>query len=357
MDSNRKIRVLVVDDSALMRRHLSSMLSSSPAIEVCGIARDGNEAVQQHEKLVPDVITLDVDMPGKSGLETLPALFRVRMVPVIVVSSFTQSGTQITLDALDLGAMDFVGKPSSPIPSHIQQVRDELVSKVLAAATASLRPPPSPVRPPRETKLIPRKPAPTTAETALGRTCIAIGISTGGPPALTQVFEQLMPPLPPIVIVQHMPPEFTGPFSRRLNNLSKIEVKEAADGDELLPNRALIAPGGRHLLLKKLGQRVTAVLADTDLVSGHRPSVDVLFRSAASIYGPRSLGIIMTGMGRDGADGCREILSAGGRTLGQDAGSSVVYGMNKVAFTEGWVQSQFALDDLPTLLRKLAWPQ
>ncbi|MFO0946086.1 MAG: chemotaxis response regulator protein-glutamate methylesterase [Planctomycetota bacterium] len=349
------VRVLVVDDSALMRKHLSAMLSSSPRIDVCGIARDGAEAISQIRALSPDVITLDIEMPGKSGLEILPEIFKVQNARVIVVSSFTQRGAQITLDALELGAIDYVGKPSSPIAAHVQQVRDELVEKVLAASRATFPRPRRSVVPPRGELCRKASNGPgmcTAPAEALKSGCVAIGISTGGPPALTQVLAGLNPPVPPIVIVQHMPREFTGPFARRLDSLCAIEVREAQTGDELLPNRALIAPGGRHVTLRKELGRVRVLLNDGEAVSGHKPSVDVLFRSAADIYGEKLIGVIMTGMGRDGADGCKEILAQGGRTFGQDEATSVVYGMNKIAFQEGGVQRQFPLESLAGILMR-----
>lgn len=347
------VRVLIVDDSALMRKHLTAMLVSSPRIEVCGIARNGDEAIDRIRTLTPDVVTLDIEMPGKSGLEILPEIFKVQSARVIVVSSFTQRGAQVTLDALDLGAIDYVGKPSSPIPAHVQQVRDELVDKVLAAARATVSKPRRTIVPTRaDLSRNPRAATPFVPADPLKAGCIAIGISTGGPPALAHVLEGLNPPVPPIIIVQHMPREFTGPFARRLDSLCSIEVREAQAGDEMIPNRALVAPGGRHVLLKKELGRIKVLLQDGDAVSGHKPSVDVLFGSAAEIYGEKLIGVIMTGMGRDGADGCKEIVARGGRTLGQDEATSVVYGMNKVAFQEGGVQRQFPLDSLAGIIMR-----
>jgi two-component system chemotaxis response regulator CheB len=356
---------LVVDDSALMRRHVTAMLEGATLIEVCGTAQNGAEAVEKIQSLQPDVVTLDVDMPGMTGLEVIPAILRVRPTPIIMVSSLTQRGAQTTLDALQAGALDFVSKPDSRIPANVKTVRDELVAKVRAVAGAKVRVPTGPVRTfarPAPTAAAPATPPPPPRSHVfaapvgddLRRRCVVIGISTGGPPAIHAVFEKLKPPVPPIVVVQHMPAQFTAAFAARLNEVCDFEVKEASAGDEVAPNRALIAPGGLQLVLKKTLTKVIAEPRDAEPVSGHKPSVDVLFRSAASIYGPTLVGVIMTGMGRDGADGCKDVLAAGGRTFGQDQATSTVYGMNKVAFTEGGVQQQFPLDELPAILRKIA---
>jgi two-component system chemotaxis response regulator CheB len=355
------VRVLVVDDSALMRKHISNMLKSSSQIEVCGIASDGNEAVEKVRRLRPDVVTLDVDMPGRDGLETLPAILDICPTPVIMVSSLTRQGAQVTLDALDLGAVDFIPKPTSSIAADVTRIRNELVAKVLAVAG-------TPIRRQAFDRQRPRRPSPTpsapvkkmasvavtdAANDPLAQMCVAIGISTGGPPAIHAIFEKLVPPVPPIVVVQHMPAQFTQAFAKRLNELCEIEVKEAEDGDNVVPNRAIIAPGGMHAVIKKLGFKYRVALDDSEPVSGHKPSVDVLFASAAKVYGSKLVGVIMTGMGRDGADGCKQILANGGRTYGQDEATSVVYGMNKVAYREGGVQKQFPLDALPSILRNL----
>jgi two-component system, chemotaxis family, protein-glutamate methylesterase/glutaminase len=366
-----RVRVLIVDDSALMRRLLSDLLGSSPEIEIVGTARDGREAVLQAIRLKPDVITLDVEMPEVSGLEALPALLAVHEAPVVMVSALTQEGADVTLQALELGAVDFMPKPERNQLAEIRASRDLLISKVLAAAQSKVR------RPRRSTstftKALPTTYLPTTrvisnpasrlagpgttsvspSGSAQSSTCFVIGISTGGPQALSQVFPLLVAPLPPILVVQHMPAQFTGIFAKRLNRYGKLPVKQAEEGDIVLPDRILIAPGGRHMVLVGHPPRVRITLIDEPPVSGHRPSIDVLFQSAARVYQATAIGFVMTGMGRDGVEGCKAILAAGGFTLGQDEVTSVVYGMNKAAFLEGAVRTQFALDELPQVLQNI----
>jgi two-component system chemotaxis response regulator CheB len=354
-----KVRVLIVDDSALMRRLLSDMLGSSTEIEVVGTARDGREAVAQAARLRPDVITLDVEMPEVSGLEALPALLAVHEAPVVMVSALTQEGAEVTLQALELGAVDFLPKPQRNQLSEMRASRDLLIAKVLAAAQSRVR------RPRRGIAAGKAQALPATAPAALrprrrppvaaGSSCVVIGISTGGPQALSQVFPLLAAPLPPILVVQHMLAEFTGVFSERLDRYTgpSIKVKQAEEGDALLPDRILIAPGGRHLSIAGRPPRVRVAISDDPEVSGHRPSIDVLFRSAAAAFESAVVGILMTGMGRDGVDGCKAILAAGGFTIGQDEASSVVYGMNKAAFLEGAIKAQFALDELTGILQDL----
>ena len=356
-----RVRVLIVDDSALMRRLLTDLLSSSPEIEVAGVARDGREAVAQAVKLKPDVITLDVEMPEVSGLEALPALLAVHEAPVVMVSALTQEGAEVTLQALELGAVDFLPKPQKNQLSEMRAISDLLVAKVLAAAQSRVR------RPRRTGKIArpssPDAPAPAasrpTRTPAAGHSpvaCVVIGISTGGPQALSQVFPLLTPPLPPILVVQHMLAEFTAVFTQRLDRYTNpaLKVKPAEEGDVVLPDRVLIAPGGRHLMLTGSSTRARVTISDEPEVSGHRPSIDVLFRSAAQVYKSGVVGILMTGMGRDGVEGCKAIQAAGGFTLGQDEATSVVYGMNKAAFVEGAIKAQFALDELPGILRDIA---
>ncbi len=347
-----RVRVLVVDDSALMRRLLTDLLRSSPEIEVVGSARDGREAIEQAARLRPDVITLDVEMPEVSGLDALPTLLAVHEAPVVMVSALTQEGAEVTLQALELGAVDYLPKPQKNTLGALRADRDLLVAKVLGAARSrvrirrSRRPTLEPARPPR--------PTPTKAGSAVA--CVVIGISTGGPQALGQVLPALTPPMPPVLIVQHMLAEFTSVFAARLDRYTDpgLRVKIAEEGDPIRPETILIAPGGRHLGLVGTHPRVRVAISDSPEVSGHRPSIDVLFQAAARAYGSGLAGFLMTGMGRDGVDGCKAILAAKGSTYGQDEATSVVYGMNKTAFLEGAIQSQFALDDLPAILRDLA---
>ncbi|HOM18234.1 MAG TPA: chemotaxis-specific protein-glutamate methyltransferase CheB, partial [Thermoguttaceae bacterium] len=304
-------------------------------------------------QLQPDVVTLDIQMPKMDGLATLEAVLQKYSLPVLMVSSLTQRGADITFQALDQGAIDYIPKPENA--GQLVSAADELLRKIRLAAGADVerilrirreRKQRQAARP----KILPHKAADDSQTASLADKCIALGISTGGPPALSVLFQDLQPPLPPIVIVQHMPPHFTKPLSWRLDSISPLSIKEAADGDLLRPNHVFIAPGGFHLELRKLGPQVKVRIFDAPPVSGHKPSVDVMMQSAAKIFGPRCVGVIMTGMGRDGADGCKAIRAAGGYVFGQDEASSDVYGMNKVAFVEGGVDRQFSLDEGARLL-------
>jgi two-component system chemotaxis response regulator CheB len=360
-------RVLIVDDSALMRKRLATLMESTGQLHVCGFAHDGNDAVAKVLELKPDVVTLDVEMPGKNGLEAIPAILDAIPVPIIMVSGLTQEGAQTTLDALNQGAVDFISKPTSISPDYLRQLQAELVSKIKAVAGQRVQVPKFRRRLLSSTalpKTAPTKPACNVSAPIVGGdpppgpreyndVLVAIGISTGGPPALQEVFENLTLPIPPIVVVQHMPSQFTGPFSQRLNQICPFLVKEATDGDVIKPNQVLIAPGGRHLTIQRRSGKNIVTIDDGELVSGHRPSVDKMFFSAAEVYGNNLVGVIMTGMGRDGADGCKRIIEKGGQTLGQDQESSVVYGMNRVAMREGGVQKQFALGDLAGIISSL----
>jgi two-component system, chemotaxis family, protein-glutamate methylesterase/glutaminase len=365
-----RVRVLVVDDSALMRRLLTDLLGSAAEIEVVGTARDGRDAVLQATRLRPDVITLDVEMPEASGIDALPLLLGIGGLEVVMVSALTQEGADVTLHALELGAFDFLPKPEKNQLSELRANRDLLVGKVLAAASSGRRKgqkdrrlatkatarlhrgdTPAAIRP---------RPAPgapgashTSKSVSAGIQCVVIGISTGGPQALSGIFPDLHPPLPPIIVVQHMPAQFTGVFAQRLNRYTTLTVKQAEEGDPVLPDHVLVAPGGKHLRLKGTPPHVHVELSGDPPVSGHRPSVDVLFHSAAKVYQGAAVGILMTGMGRDGVDGCKAILAVGGFTIGQDEESSAVYGMNKAAFTEGAVKAQFALDELAGIIKNI----
>ena len=346
----KNTRVLVVDDSALIRQIIGDFVSEAEGMELAGVARDGEDALQKIEKLVPDVVTLDVQMPKMDGLQTLNEILKRKPLPVIMVSALTQRSADVTLQALERGAMDYVAKPDGTAAIETR-IKEELIHKIRTSAGADvervLR-----IRKKRAAKLNAPSPArqpvvtsPTPVPSGYENSCVALGISTGGPPALSLLFQSLRPPVPPIVVVQHMPAEFTSAFAGRLDSLSQICVKEAATGDMLKPNHAYVAPGGRHLHLQRRGANTYAHIRDGEPVSGHRPSVDVMMSCAAKIYGARCLGIIMTGMGSDGADGCRQIRLAGGYVIGQDQASSDVYGMNRVAFVEGHVDRQFSLDN------------
>lgn len=352
MSRSEPVRVLVVDDSALMRKFLTDILRTSPEIDVVGTARDGPEAIELTRRLKPDVVTLDVEMPGMSGLEALPALFMAHEAPVVMVSALTREGAKVTIEALELGAFDFLHKPAINQMAELRGLRDVLVGKVLAASRSKVRRP-SPARayrPPSQSEMAVSAPTPSISATDV----VVLGISTGGPQALGQALLGLEPPIPPLLIVQHMPPGFTYVFAERLGRNCGLTVKEAEDGDRVVPDQILVAPGGRQMSLIGRSPRVRVTITDGPPVSGHRPSVDVLFTSASNTFGSRAVGIIMTGMGRDGVDGCKAILAAGGTTFGQDEATSVVYGMNKAAFLEGAVRRQFALEELPAILSRLA---
>jgi two-component system, chemotaxis family, protein-glutamate methylesterase/glutaminase len=349
------IRVLVVDDSPLMRRVIGDSVDAAANMELAGTAANGEEAIAKVRELKPDVVTLDIQMPGMDGLTALDQILAIRPIPVIMVSSLTRRAADVTLNALDRGAIDYVAKPENAAQAQ-SVLGDELIRKIRAAYGADvvrviqIRKRRRPIRPVGEGQKIATAAPKYSAQEDVGGLCIAIGISTGGPPALTRLFETLAPPMPPIVVVQHMPAQFTGPFAKRLDCVSDLSIKEAERGDVLEVNNVYVAPGGLHLYLQQRGRIVKVDLRDEEPVSSHKPSVDVMMNCAARIYGNRCLGVVMTGMGRDGSDGCRAIKESGGYVLGQDQHSSDVYGMNKVAFTEGHVHEQFSLDDAAAVL-------
>jgi two-component system, chemotaxis family, protein-glutamate methylesterase/glutaminase len=351
--SQEDIRILVVDDSAVSRAIICDQIEAAPGMSIAGRARDGRAALEKMASLHPDVVTLDLQMPGMDGLAVLDAMLDVFPVPVIMVSSLTYAGAAVTLDALERGAVDYVPKPEKG-GIRDQAFGDELLAKIRGAVNVDVR---RMIALRKRRRVAPKPASPSVVKATadacpaeLAGKCIALGISTGGPPALTRLLSELRPPMPPIVIVQHMPPQFTGPLAARLNLLSALSVREASDGDTVEPNCVLIAPGGKHLEISRRGSRVRASTRDGDPVSGHKPSVDVMMTGAAEAFGPNCLGVIMTGMGRDGVNGCRAIRKAGGYVLGQDEASSDVYGMNKVAFVEGNVDQQFALSDAATTI-------
>lgn len=342
------IRVLVVDDSALMRKMIPQILSADPDIQVVGTAMDGLFALKKIGALKPDIVTLDVSMPRMDGIATLRHIVRDFGTPVIIVSSLAREHAELTLQALEIGAFDFVAKPQDAVSVNIAQIAEELISKVRAAhGSRRLRP------------RVVNTPAPAAGRSAkkgasTGKAperILAIGISTGGPSALSCLLPRIPEDFPAaILIVQHMPPGFTEMFAARLNAASGIEVKEARDGDLVLPGRALIAPGNRHLKVKRLPLASIAVLSGSPPVNGHRPSADVLFRSAADEYGPCATGLIMTGMGSDGAEGIAAIRNRGGMTFAQDEESCVVFGMPKVAIERGLIEKVLSLKEMSSSL-------
>ncbi len=319
--AEKPIRVLVVDDSAVARRLLIEICERDPALQVVGTAPDAFVAKQKVEELHPDVITLDLEMPGMSGIDFLKRLMRAHPTPVIVVSSYTQRGTAVTLEALSLGAVTCVPKPHMSSGLSLSDYSAELVDQIKAAARAKIRPEQS------------DRPAPATSLPGMHplqgevRGIIAIGASTGGTEAIAHVLGMMPGNLPPIVIVQHIPPSFSKSFAERLDRLSILHVKEAEDGDELKPDCAFVAPGNRHLLVEKRPGRAICRLSDGPKVRYHRPSADVLFDSVAEHYGKMAAACLLTGMGEDGARGMLVMRQKGAYTIAQDEETSMIWGM------------------------------
>jgi two-component system chemotaxis response regulator CheB len=334
--SQRKIRVLVVDDSAFVRQALTRMLRATPDIEVAGTAADGHEAVERAAALRPDVVTLDVKMPRMGGLEALERIMADSPVPVLLLSSQTREGAEVTLRGLELGAMDFVDKSSVQGNMDLLALAEELRAKIRALAGASVR------------RLADRGlAAGRLAPPSQGRRAdvVAIATSTGGPPALQAIIPRLPAGLDSaILVVQHMPVGFTRSLAERLAGRSALPVREAEDGEPVRGGHVLIAPAGRHMKLRKRGHHVRVWLDDEPRAALHRPSADVLMASVARAYGPRSLGIVLTGMGADGVEGLRAIRAAGGRTLAESEQTCVIYGMPKAALEAGVVERSVPLD-------------
>ena len=351
---NKPIRVLIVDDSAVVRQTLVSILESDPDIEVLATASDPFVAAQRILVEVPDVITLDVEMPRMDGITFLRKLMAQRPIPVVMCSSLTEDGSETLMQALEAGAVDVILKPRVDTAQFLMEARVRICDSVKAAARARLRRLPGQFGGSARTSAPAQKlsadvmlPPPIAGGQAMARTTetvVCIGASTGGTESLRVVLEALPAASPGIVIVQHMPEKFTEAFARRLDSLCEIEVKEAADGDAVLRGRALIAPGNSHVLLQRSGARYYVAVKDGPLVSRHRPSVDVLFRSAAQSAGANALGIIMTDMGDDGAHGLLEMRGSGASTVAQDEATSVVFGMPKEAIALGAAAKVLPLD-------------
>jgi len=342
------IKLLIVDDSALVRKLLSEMLSRDREIEIVGTATDPYAARERIKQLNPDVITLDVEMPRMDGITFLENLMRLRPMPVVMVSSLTQKGADVTLRALELGAVDFVTKPKIDVAGSLADYAEELIAKIKMAAKARVNARSSTPRPaPALTALQPEKRHSADAVLPAGggrrvlRTTdriIAIGASTGGTEAIREVLEALPPDAPAVVISQHIPAAFSKPFAERMNRCSAMAVCEASDGQYILPGHVYIAPGDQHLLVERDGARYRCRLSSGPPVNRHRPSVDVMFRSMAQNVGPNAVGVILTGMGDDGARGLREMLDAGAQTIAQDEATSVVWGMPGAAVKLGGAQ-------------------
>jgi two-component system chemotaxis response regulator CheB len=335
----RKIRVLVIDDSALIRKLLSEIINGQKDMEVIGAAPDPLVAREMIRNLNPDVLTLDVEMPKMDGLDFLDRLMRLRPMPVVMVSTLTARGSDATLRALELGAVDYVAKPAFDIVHGLQEYSIEITDKIRAAAAARLR---------HRAPAVPVAGGPDVLP-ALGNRLhsteklIIIGASTGGTEAIKEVLIRMPPDCPGILITQHMPEGFTKSFAARLDGLCRIAVSEAAHNERVLPGHAYIAPGHSHLLLKKSGANYMTELSQGPPVNRHRPSVDVLFQSAAKYAGPNSVGVILTGMGKDGAAGMLEMKQAGSRTIAQDEASCVVFGMPKEAIARGGAEETLPL--------------
>jgi len=333
-----KVKVLVIDDSALVRKILSDLLNQDPKVEVVGTAADGAFAMRKIRELEPHVITLDVEMRQVGGLEFLSQLMQEHPLPVIMVSAHTQRGAEVTLKALELGAVDFVAKPHAGGAMGLAQVGEELVEKVKQAAQAKVRRPVGFLKDPPPAA-IPVRPAPRTTPTgpvgASRYDVIAIGASTGGTEAVREVLLPMRLDCPGILVVQHMPEGFTAAFARRLDGLCQIRVREARTGDVLEPGLALIAPGHAHLKLRRWGGRLQVVLDQGPAVNRHRPSVEVLFLSVAEVAGRRAIGVMLTGMGADGARAMLDLRNSGAHTIAQSEDSCVVFGMPKEAIACG----------------------
>ena len=356
--AKRRIKVLIVDDSALVRSLLSDILRTDPDIEVVGVASDAHIAREKIKQLNPDVLTLDVEMPKMDGITFLKNLMRLRPMPVVMVSSLTERGADVTLDALSLGAVDYLSKPKIDLAATLKDYGDELIDKIHAASKASVR-----ALDPRRAAAIAPKAAhstdavlPKSAPRQLRTTdrIIAIGASTGGTEAIKEVLMRLPPDSPGVVITQHIPKAFSGPFAKRMNDCCQVTVYEAEDGQQILPGHAYIAPGDKHLMLVRDGARYVCRLDDGVPVNRHKPSVDVLFRSVAQNAGRNAIGAILTGMGKDGAKGLKEMLEAGSRTIAQDEATSVVWGMPGEAVSIGAAQHVLPLDSVAGKILSLA---
>jgi two-component system, chemotaxis family, protein-glutamate methylesterase/glutaminase len=343
---SERIRVLVVDDSALMRKLIPAILARDSLIEVVGTAMDGAFALKKIEELRPDVVTLDLDMPRMDGMETLRLIMRRAPLPVILFSTHSKEGGYATLKALALGAVDFLAKPKDAAAGHLEEIADQLIAKIKVAKRAAGR-----KLPPAIVNEEPAAPKKGNRPALPPRRVIAIGISTGGPNALQYVLSQIPADFSStFVVVQHMPEGFTEMFAKRLNECCALEVHEARSGDLLLAGRVLICPGNRHIMVRRMPRGDMAILSDGPPVNGHRPSADVLFHSVAQEFGFTAVGVLMTGMGEDGAEGLGAIKAAGGMTIAQSEDTCVVSGMPRAAILKGHANKIIPLDGLGSYL-------
>ena len=354
----KKIRVLIVDDAALVRQMLTEMLQTDPMIEVIGTASDPYIAREKIKSLKPDVLTLDVEMPRMDGLTFLRNLMRLRPMPVVMVSSLTAQGADVTLQALELGAIDFVTKPRVDLAHSLQDYTTEIIAKIKIASTARVRALERPMG--QSLDVSPKYTADAILQQRQSEShfktterIVALGASTGGTEAIKEVLMSLPAGAPGMVITQHIPEAFSGPFARRMNSISAMTVCEAQDGQHILPGHIYIAPGNRHLLVARDGARYVCRLHNGSPVNRHRPSVDVLFRSVAQHVGPNAVGVLLTGMGDDGARGLKEMHEAGAYTLAQDEKTSVVWGMPGQAVKLGGVDEVVSLGEVATAILRL----
>lgn len=341
-----RIRVLVVDDSALMRKLIPAILARDSSIEVVGTAMDGAFALKKIEELQPDVVTLDLEMPRMDGMEMLRLIMKRAPLPIILFSTHSKEGGYATLKALALGAVDFLQKPKDAATGHLEEIADQLIAKIKVAKRAAKRKLP-PVTVVEELSRVTKGARPTLPP----RRIIAVGISTGGPNALQYMLSHIPSDfLSTIVVVQHMPEGFTEMFAKRLDECCALEVHEARSGDLLIAGRVLICPGNRHIMVRRMPRGDMVVLSDGPPVNGHRPSADVLFHSIAQEFGLTAVGVLMTGMGEDGAEGLGAIKAAGGMTIAQSEESCVVSGMPRAAILKGYANKVIPLEGLGTFL-------
>ena len=355
------IKVLIVDDSALVRQLLTTILDSAAGIKVVGTAPDPYVAREKIKQLNPDVLTLDIEMPRMDGVTFLGNLMRLRPMPVVMISTLTEKGADVTLQALELGAVDFISKPKLDLSNQLGDYAQEIIEKVRVAALARVQPL---IRKPVKNRQEVDVDGKLTADAVLHRTegkrhfrttdrIIGIGASTGGTEAIKDVLRHLSPDMPGIVISQHIPEAFSASFAARVNNESALVVSEAVDGQQILPGHAYIAPGSQHLLVERNGARYICRLNNGPLVNRHKPSVDVMFRSLAQNAGSNAIGLMLTGMGDDGAEGIGEIKAAGATTLAQDEKSSVVWGMPGESVKRGYIDEVLPLQKIAQRLTEL----
>jgi two-component system chemotaxis response regulator CheB len=352
----KKIRVVVVDDSALVRSLVAEIINRERDMECVGAANDPLIAREMIRDLNPDVITLDVEMPKMDGIEFLSRLMRLRPMPVVMISTLTERGAEVTMKALELGAVDFVAKPRIGLVDGIKELAEQIVDKIRVAAAAHIR---RSVVPPAPSIDAPSAASSSTVRVSFGRVSteklVCIGASTGGTEAIKEVLMHLPADSPGVVITQHMPPGFTASFASRLNGLCKIAVQEAVHGGRILPGHAYIAPGGKQFRVDRSGANYVCVVEDGELVNRHRPSVEVLFKSVAQVVGRNAYGIMLTGMGNDGAKAMREMKDAGSYNFVQDEASCIVFGMPREAILHGAADEVLPLSEIAqALLQRLS---